>query len=109
METQTTAKLPATTAQLSLPFQMEVIRRLTPPERRAVTMALLSLLIEASGRKGSMMTMNADLLPPWCSGRTAVVTWPTTQTQVQTDFESQPAIRPGGDGTTLWLHNRRGD
>ncbi|RWE69651.1 MAG: hypothetical protein EOS63_33760 [Mesorhizobium sp.] len=53
MEAQNTAKLPTvTTAQLSLPFETEVIRRLTPPERRTVTMALLSVLIEASGLKG---------------------------------------------------------
>lgn len=38
--------------QLSLTFETEVIRRLAPPERRAVTMALIGLLIEASGLKG---------------------------------------------------------
>lgn len=52
MEIRRIAKLPAMADQLSLTFETEVIRRLAPPERRAVTMALIGLLIEASGLKG---------------------------------------------------------
>jgi hypothetical protein len=52
MKTLKTAKLPATPQQLSLTFETEVIRHLAPPERRAVTTAVVGLLIEASGLKG---------------------------------------------------------
>ncbi len=52
MEILKTAKLPAMPRQLSLTFETVMIRSLAPPERRAVTMALVGLLIEASGVKG---------------------------------------------------------
>ena len=52
MEILKTAKRPAMPQQLSLTFETAMIRSLAPPERRAVTTALVGLLIEASGVNG---------------------------------------------------------
>ena len=49
MEIMKTAKLPATPRQLSLTFETRVLRSLAPAEKRAAMMALVELLVEASG------------------------------------------------------------